>query len=134
MVGKLLAQRSDLLWGNGARVIPPLASLVRDDVGKFLIGQRLVPGLHHRAAVLLALYFDGTGQTFKHYHGHSVRATSSKFGTRQRRILAWHAKTVRLMTCLAVGRKNLLSPIVRRKFSGLLSALRPGNFFHGWHF
>src|SRR4029077_6434921 len=38
------------------------------------------------------------------------------------------------MTCLAIGRKNLLSAIMRRKFRLGLGALRPGNFFHGGHF
>ena len=78
MIGELLAQRSDLLGGHGTCVIGPFASLVRDDVGKFLIRQRFVPWLHHRAAVLLTLHFDGTGQTLKHDHGHSVRAAGSE--------------------------------------------------------
>src|SRR6266508_1824932 len=38
------------------------------------------------------------------------------------------------MTCLAIGRKNLLSAIVWRKLRLRLGPLRPGNFFHRRHF
>src|SRR6266700_6722217 len=38
------------------------------------------------------------------------------------------------MTCLAIGRKNLLSAIMRREFGLRLGALRSGNFFHRGHF
>src|SRR5262249_288384 len=38
------------------------------------------------------------------------------------------------MACLTIGRKNLLSAIMRRKFGLRLGALRSGNFFHRRHF
>src|SRR5581483_12065835 len=38
------------------------------------------------------------------------------------------------MACLAIGRKNLLSAIVRRKFRRLLGPLRAGDLFHRGHF
>src|SRR4030095_16254038 len=37
------------------------------------------------------------------------------------------------MTCLAIGCKNLLSAIMRRKFRRLLCTLRSGSFFHRGH-
>src|SRR5205823_4562580 len=52
----------------------------------------------------------------------------------QRRILPCHSETVRLVTCLAIRGKNLLSAIMRRKFGCLLGALRSGNLFHCGHF
>src|SRR6201985_876440 len=38
------------------------------------------------------------------------------------------------MACLAVGRKNLFTAVVRRKLRCLLSALRSANLFHRGHF
>src|SRR4029077_3548577 len=134
MTSQFLAQRGNLLGCHWAGVVPPLASLVCKNVGNFLVGQCLVPRLHHRRAEFLALYGHWTLQTLHDNHRRAARAASCKFRTAQGRILSCHAETVGLVTCLAIGRKNLLAPIMRRKFRRLFCALRSGNFFHRGRF
>src|SRR6266498_1147792 len=134
MIRQFLTQRRNLFSRHRAGAIPPLASLVGKNVGNFLVGQCLVPGLHHCRTEFLALYRDWTCQTFENNHRRAARAASCKLRAGQRRILSCYAEAVRLVTRLAIGRKNLLSAIVRRKFGRLLGALRSGSFFHRWHF
>src|SRR5215469_858199 len=134
MTGQFFAQRSNLLGRQRAGIVPPLAPLVCENVGNFLVSQCLVPRLHRRCAEFLALYSDWTGQTFEDNHRRATRAARCKLRTGQRRILPCHSEPVRLMTCLAIGRENLLSAIMWRKFGLRLSALRSRNFFHRGHF
>src|SRR4029453_4539950 len=112
-----------LFSGHRARVVAPLTALVCENVGNFLVGQRLVPRLHDSSAVLLALNRDRALQTFQNNHRRPPRAAGRKLGTSKRWILAGHAKTVSLVTGLTISRKNLLASIARRKFS-LLAAAR----------
>src|SRR5438093_10452987 len=102
MIGQFFAQRSDLLGSDRARAVPPVASLVSEDVGNFLVGQCFVPRLHHRCAELLPFNSDWTLQTFEDNHGRTSGAAGCKLRTGQRRILTGHTKTVGLMTSLAI--------------------------------
>src|SRR6266498_466365 len=133
MIRQFLTQRRNLFSRHRAGAIPPLASLVGKNVGNFLVGQCLVPGLHQCRTEFLALYGDRTCQTFENNHRRAARAASCKLRAGQGRILTCDSETVCLVTRLAIGRKNLFSAIVWRKFRRLLSALRSGSFFHRWH-
>ena len=113
MVRQFFAQRRNLFSGHWTRLIPPLAPFISKHVRNFLVGQRFVPGLHHRAAELLTFYRDRSLQTFENDHGRSLRSASSKFGSGQWRILAGNTKPVRLMTGLTVRRENLFAAIAR---------------------
>src|SRR6266567_2192839 len=130
MISQLLAQRGDLLGRNWAGVVAPLASLVGDDVGNFLVGQCFIPWLHHCRAEFLAFNCDWALQPFEDNHRRTTRPAGCKLRAGQRRILPGHAKTVGLVTCLAIGRENLFAAIARRKFRRLLCALRSSSFFH----
>src|SRR5436309_8533257 len=130
MVGQLFAQSGNLFARNRARTVPPLTPLIREDIGDFLVGQCLVPGLHHRGAEFLSFDRDRTLQTFEDNHGRPTRAASCKLRTGQWRILSRYAETVGLMTGLTISRENLFAPVARRKFRDLLCALGSGNFFH----
>src|SRR5438128_3262690 len=130
MVGQFFAQSSNLLGRDRAGAVPPVASLVGENVGNLLVGQCFVPWLHHRAAKFLTFDGDWTLQTLQDNHGRTSGAAGCKLGTRQRRILAGNPKTVGLMACLAIGRKNLHAAIARRKFRDLLCALGSASFFH----
>ena len=130
MTSQFFAQRGDLLGCNRTPIVAPLAPLVREDVGNFLVGQCFIPRLHHCSAEFLAFYRDWALQTLKDNHRRPTRAASCKFRASQRRILTGHAQTVGLMTCLAVGCENLFAAIARRKFRRLLCALRSSSFFH----
>src|SRR5262249_24129102 len=123
MIGQLFPKRGDLLGCHRTGVVSPLASLVCHDIGNFLVGQRFVPRLHHRRAVLLAFNCDRALQAFEHNHAHPPRAPIRKFRTSKRRILARYPKTVSLMTGLTISRENLLTSVARREFS-LLAAGR----------
>src|SRR3954463_8690529 len=114
MVRKFFAQRSDLLGSDWAGVVSPLASFVRENVCDLFIGQRFVPRLHHRCAILLSLHFDRTLQAFKNDARRRLSPASGKFATRKGRILTRHSLAVGLVTCLTVRRENLFAPIVRR--------------------
>src|SRR6266487_6573618 len=130
MVGQFLAQPGNLLSCNRTGTVPPLAPLVRENVGNFLVGQCFVPGLHHRGAELLSFHGDWALQTLEDNHGRPARAASCELRACQWRVLARYAKTVGLMTGLAVRRENLFAAVARRKFRHLLCALRSGSFFH----
>src|SRR5258705_9288762 len=123
MTREFLAQRGNLFSCYRACVVAPLAALVCENVGNFLVCQRLIPRLHDSSPVLLALNRDRTLQALENNHCRPARAADCKFRASQRRILAGHAKTVGLVTRLTIGRKNLLASIARRKFS-LLAAAR----------
>src|SRR6266487_2877993 len=130
MVGQFLAQPGNLLSCNRTGTVPPLAPLVRENVGNFLVGQCFVPGLHHRCAELLSFHGDWALQTLEDNHGRPARAASCELRACQWRVLARYAKTVGLMTGLAVRRENLFAAVARRKFRHLLFALRSSGFFH----
>src|SRR6266566_5642549 len=129
MIGQLFTQRGNLLGSDWAGAVAPFTPLVRENVGNLLVSQCFVPGLHHRIAEFLAFHGDRTLQTLEDNHGRPSRSAGCKLRARQRRILTSHAQTVGLMTCLAIGRKNLLATVPRRKFCGLLCALRSTGFF-----
>ena len=113
MIRQFFAQGCDLFGSHRTGAVPPLASLISQNVGNFLVGQRFVPRLHDRASVFLTFDCDRTLQTLENDHCRSFRAAGSKFGTGKRRILAGNTKTVRLMTGLTVGRENLFAAIMR---------------------
>src|SRR6187551_692992 len=62
MVGQLFAQRRNLLSRHRAGIVPPLTSLVCENVGNFLVSQCFIPRLHHSCTEFLALYGDRTCQ------------------------------------------------------------------------
>src|SRR5216110_1436390 len=134
MISQFLAQRSNLFGCHWAGIVPPLATFVCENVRNLLVGQCLVPRLHYRGTEFLAFHGDWSLQTLHDNHGRPARAAGCKLLTGQRRILPCHSETVRLVTCLAIRGKNLLSAIMRRKFGCLLGALRSGNLFHCGHF
>src|SRR6266436_9165211 len=130
MVGQLFAQSSNLFGRNRTGTVPPLAPLIRENVRDLLVGQCFVPRLHHRGAELLSFHCDRTLQAVENNHGGPARAAGCELRARQRWVLARYAKTVSLMTGLAVRRENLFTAIARRKFCLLLFALRSGGLFH----
>src|SRR6266568_7044103 len=130
MIGQLFAQPRNLLCRDRAGTVPPLTSFVSKNVGDLLVGQCFVPRLHHRGSELLSFHGDRTLQTLEHNHGRSTRAAGCELRACQWWVLARYAKTVSLMTGLAVRRENLFAAVARRKFCLLLFALRSGGFFH----
>jgi hypothetical protein len=58
-----------LLGRDWAGVVSPLAPLIGENIGDFLVVQGFLPRLHHRSAIFLA--FDGYRalQTFEDNHG-----------------------------------------------------------------
>src|SRR6266536_6430834 len=130
MICQLFAPRGDLLGCDRTCVVAPPAPLVRENVGNLLVGQCFVPWLHHRSAKFLALHGDWALQTLEDNHGRPSRSAGCKLRASERRILTGHAQAIGLMTCLAIGRKNLFAAIARRKCCDLLCALRSSGFFH----
>src|SRR4030095_5575166 len=103
MFGQFLAQSSDLFLGNGAAVVSPLLSLVREDVGNLLVTQAL-PRLHDRAAELLSFHRDRTLHTLHQDTGGATGAAVGNFRTGKRRIsLTLRSESARLMAHRAVG-------------------------------
>src|SRR6266481_2987415 len=129
MTGEFLAKRGDLFSCDRTGAVAPLAALVCENVGNFLVGQSIVPRLHNGCAVFLAFNFYRTLQAFKNNHRRPARAAGCKFRTSKRRILAGHAKAIGLMTGLTISRKNLLASIAWRKFSLLAAGRSPSHCF-----
>src|SRR5437867_13197914 len=113
MIRQFFSERGNLFGCDGTGAVPPVASLVRKNVGNFLVGQCFVPGLHHRRAVLLAFNFDRALQTFEDNHSRATRAACCKLCTRKRWILAAHTEAVGLMTGLTLRCETRAPTIVR---------------------
>src|SRR5205807_8820457 len=92
------------------------------------IGQRFVPRLHNRAAVLLPFHFHRSLQTFEDDHRHAMRTAVGKFRSSERRILSRNALAVCLMAGLTIRSENFFAAIkrsLRRFWSSARSATRP---------
>src|SRR6266403_142653 len=113
MIGELFAQRGDLLSRDRTRTVAPLAALVRENVSNFLVGQCLVPRLHHRRAKFLTFDGDWTLQTFHNDLRRPARPARCKLRASERRILTRHAEPVGLMAGLTIRRENLFAAIMR---------------------
>src|SRR5262249_54292976 len=70
-----------------------------------------------------------TLQALEHNHAHSPRAPVRKFRAGERRILAGHAESSRLMAGLAICRKNFFAAVARGKFSLLAASRSARNCF-----
>src|SRR5206468_1748940 len=125
MTGELLAKRGNLFGRDRARTVPPFTPLVRENISNLLVGQCLVPWLHHRGAEFLAFDGDWALQTLKDNHRRPTRATSctlrltkSRAAQHRREVPVFRAERRRAPGARPLVRRNPF-PGQRRMLSGV---------------